>query len=233
MLAVLVPAFLSLANWQWQKAERKEQAQTLRDGRAVETPLTLPAEPIGDADALQYRRVRVAGIYLPDGQILIDNEVRKGVAGVSVLTPLVQEPGLVVLIDRGWIPLPRRDAMPNPEVPGGPKLIEGTAVLPPSRFFQLGDETAAAGNNALWQHPDLARYRALSGLRVQPVVIRLSPAGDDGFLREWPRVDERIERHRSYALQWVGFAIACVLIWSWGAFRPRSAERNDSRRDSV
>ena len=36
-----------------------------------------------------------------------------------------------------------------------------------------------------------------------------------GYVREWPRPDERAERHRSYALQWFGFAVASVAIWGY------------------
>jgi hypothetical protein len=32
-------------------------------------------------------------------------------------------------------------------------------------------------------------------------------------VRDWPRPDDRKERHLSYALQWYGFAASAVLIW--------------------
>ena len=39
------------------------------------------------------------------------------------------------------------------------------------------------------------------------------------YLREWPRPDERADRHRSYALQWFGFAIASLGIWVYFLWR--------------
>jgi surfeit locus 1 family protein len=49
---------------------------------------------------------------------------------------------------------------------------------------------------------------------VQPVVIQMDPdSAGGGFVREWPRPDERIERHLGYAWQWYGFAATLVAIW--------------------
>ena len=46
--------------------------------------------------------------------------------------------------------------------------------------------------------------------------MRVLPAG---FVRDWPRPDDRKERHLSYALQWYGFAASAVLIWLALAWR--------------
>jgi len=45
--------------------------------------------------------------------------------------------------------------------------------------------------------------------------VQLDPGAPGGYVREWPRPDERAERHRSYALQWFGFALASVAIWGY------------------
>jgi surfeit locus 1 family protein len=54
---------------------------------------------------------------------------------------------------------------------------------------------------------------------LQPVVVHLDPGAPGGYVREWPRPDERAERHRSYALQWFGFALASVAIWGYFLLR--------------
>lgn len=223
LLLVLVPSFLSLADWQWRKAERKSTAQALLDHHQAEAPLSLPSTPVTDPEALQFRHARVRGRYVAAGQILLDNQVRSGVAGVNVLTPLALEGGqIAVLVDRGWLPSPAdRRQMPHPAVPPEPVEVDGTLVLPPSKFFRLGAETAGPGGDAVWQHLDLPRYQELSGQKLQPLVLRLAPQAEHGYLREWPRPDDRHERHRSYALQWLGFAVAAVLIWAWNGLRRR------------
>ena len=69
------------------------------------------------------------------------------------------------------------------------------------------------------QNLDLARFARLAGYPVQPVVLQLAADAPAGFVRAWPRPDDRKERHLSYALQWYGFAASAVLIWLALAWR--------------
>lgn len=226
MLA-LVALFVSLGQWQWGKAERKAAAQALLDARAVEAPVSLPATRIEDADAFHYRRVSVRGHYRMDGQILLDNQVvdEQGErVGYRVLTPFVIDGGKTeVLVDRGWVAAPAdRRSLPdavNIAVPPAPTSLVGTAAVPSRKHFALAADTAPPGDNARWQFIDLERYAREAKVDLQPVVIRLDADQPDGYLRVWPRPDERHERHRSYALQWFGFAASTVGIWAWFAFR--------------
>lgn len=223
MLA-LVALFVSLGQWQWGKAERKEAAQALLDARAGEAPVSLPATRIGDAEAFHYRRVSVRGHFRAGGQILLDNQMMGEQAGYRVLTPFVIDGGNTeVLVDRGWVVAPA-DRRTLPEaldraVPPAPTSITGTAAVPSHKHFALAADTAAPGENARWQFLDLERYAREARVELQPLVIRLDADQPDGFLRVWPRPDERHERHLSYALQWFGFAASTVGIWAWFSFR--------------
>lgn len=79
----------------------------------------------------------------------------------------------------------------------------------------------------VWQNLNLARYAKAVTFPLQPLVIQLSPeSAAGGFAREWPRPDERIERHVGYALQWWGFAAVTVVIWLVVNFR-RQPVRHD------
>ena len=49
--------------------------------------------------------------------------------------------------------------------------------------------------------------------------MQLDPDAASGFVRDWPRPDERAERHRSYALQWFGFAASSLGIWAYFLIR--------------
>lgn len=228
LVLALIPGFVALGQWQLGKARAKEGAQARLDGQRREAPVALPATLVADAEPLHLRQVVVRGEYDVAGQILIDNRVRHERAGFHVLTPLRIDGGETrVLVNRGWVPAPPgAHAAPPVTVPAGPVLIEGTATIPSRKIFALAPETAAAGGNAIWQNLDLARYRTASAHPVQPLVILLDPASAaGGFDREWPRLDERHERHMSYALQWFGFAFASFAIWLWFALqRPQGAK---------
>lgn len=223
MLA-LVTLFVSLGQWQWGKAERKEAAQTLLDRRAGEAPVSLPTTRIEDAEAFHYRRVTVRGHYRADGQILLDNQMMGEQAGYRVLTPFVIDGGQIeIMVDRGWVAAPAdRRSLPeavNRAVLPAPTSITGTAAVPSRKHFALAADTAAPRGNARWQFLDLERYAREAKVDLQPIVIRLDADQPDGYLRVWPRPDERHERHLSYALQWFGFAASAVGIWAWFAFR--------------
>ncbi len=224
LVAVLVPLFVSLGQWQWHKAAVKEARQALLDARAAEAPVQLPGTPV-DAENMRFRRVVVRGTFETSKQILIDNRIHHEQAGYHVITPLRIEGSegneLRVLVNRGWIPAgPSRAVLPGIATPQGPVELLATAVVPGTRFFTLG--TAPAGNEwqVVWQNLDLARYRTQVGFPLQPIVLELDPASPAGFVREWPRPDERIERHIGYAWQWFGFAAATVLIWLFYLIRP-------------
>ena len=153
-------------------------------------------------------------------QFLVDNRIHREQPGYHVVTPLrIEGSEMRVLVNRGWVPaLARHSDVPAVATPGGTVELRGIAVVPGSRFFTLGNE-ADSGWQPVWQNLDLARFSRLAGYPVQPVVLQLAADAPAGFVRDWPRPDERKERHLSYALQWYGFAASAVLIWLALAWR--------------
>jgi len=215
--ALLVPLFISFGQWQWNKATVKGDLQALLDARSAAPAVLLPASPV-DAPALRYRKVIVRGRYEPAHQILIDNRIYHEQAGYHVVTPLrIEGSEMRVLVNRGWVPaLAEHSQSPHVATPDGPVEIAGMAIVPSSRFFTLGAAEPASPTEwpSVWQNLDLARYAKAVDFPVQPVVIQLAADSNaGGFAREWPRPDERLEKHVSYALQWWGFAATTVLIW--------------------
>jgi surfeit locus 1 family protein len=223
MLALMV-LFVNLGQWQWGKAERKAEAQALLEARASEPPLSLPAALVDDAQLYHYRKVEARGHYRAAGQILLDNQMMEERVGYRVLTPFVIEGGGVeVLVDRGWVAAPAdRARLPELGVPPASTFLVGVAALPADKHFALAADSAPPGGNARWQFLDPARYAQEAKVRLQPFVVRLDPGQPDGYLRVWPRPDARVERHRSYALQWFGFAASALGIWAWAGFRRKS-----------
>lgn len=218
LVAVLVGAFVSLGLWQWRKFEAKTALQAELDARSRSAVVDMPGEPVG-AESLRYRHVRLRGSFDPDRQILIDNRVHRERAGYHVVTPLrLAGSEMRVLVNRGWIPAGAdHGSVPAVATPAGAVELTGIAVVPGNRFFTLAPPASAW--QPVWQNLDLPAYSAAAPWPVQPVVVQLDAGSPHGFAREWPRPDERAEMHRSYALQWFGFALASVGIWLWFALR--------------
>ena len=60
LLAVLLPLFVSLGLWQWNKAERKTAIQAELDLRSQQPAIAMPGSGI-DVESLRHRRVRLQG----------------------------------------------------------------------------------------------------------------------------------------------------------------------------
>lgn len=202
---------LALGLWQTRRAGEKESLQVMLDARAAEPRMTLSPAPAGP-DAIAFRRVAARGEYVERFGILLDNKVHRGRVGYQVVTPLRIAGGdLHVLVNRGWIAAGRtRDDVPKVPVPPGPQTVEGIAIVPGARVYELGVDSP---RNAVWQHLLLDRYRAWSGLELQPFVIQQTNDAGDRLVREWDRPDSGADRHRSYSLQWFSLAILAVVLY--------------------
>ncbi len=233
--AVAVAIMVSLGNWQTRRAEEKLALQEKLDIRGRGVALQVPSRLI-DAKNVEFARVTVRGEFLRRRTILLDNQVRKGVVGYDVLTPLRIEGGeLCVLVNRGWIAAGlRRDVLPIIPTPAGTQSIEGIAVLPSHRYFELGadGETGRQSGGAMapvWQHLNLERYAEATGLAVQPFFIRQTSAGDDGLARVWDRLDRGVDINRGYAFQWYSFAALILVLYV--SLNLRIADTQPPRQD--
>lgn len=213
---LLLPALISLGQWQAHKAEKKQALQETYDQREQGLSLQIGDHPL-NPEAVRYSKVVARGRYEPAYQILLDNQVHDEMAGYHVLTPLHIEGGnRRVLVNRGWVPVGRdRNVLPETGAPQGVVEVSGYAVVPSGKFFELEKpKDLRSGWQTVWQNLDLKRYAAAVPFPLQPVVIRLDPASvAGGYVREWPRPDARIEVHRGYALQWYGMAVVLVVFY--------------------
>lgn len=222
--ALLVPLFLAAGQWQWNKAgakaELQRQFEALASGPAVQIPARL-----APAETLRYRPVVARGIYEPQRQILIDNRIHQQRAGFHVVTPLrIEGSDVRVLINRGWIPAPaERNRMPEVATPAGTVEVSGQAVVPTSRFFTLADDANDGSWQRVWQNLDMERYVRVAGFAVQPIVIQMAPDNaTGGFVRDWPRPDDRRLTNLGYAMQWWSFAATTVALWLYHGLRRKS-----------
>lgn len=213
LTAALVSLFVSLGLWQFGKWQAKTTLQADLDSRSQGALVAMPGEPV-DGEALRYRHFVLHGEYDASRQVLIDNRLYQERAGYHVLTPFkLAGSSMHVLINRGWVPAPAdHKLLPEVPVPAGTLDITGIAVIPASRFFTLAAQPAS-GWEPVWQNPDLERFRQVVSYPLQPVILQLDATAPGGFFRDWPRPDERADRHLSYALQWFGFAASSVGIW--------------------
>ena len=213
---------VSLGNWQMGRAEEKLARQAQFDARQAVT-LVLPGQPVG-AEQYEWARVSVRGEFVAQQTVLLDNKVAHGRAGYQVVTPLRLEGGkLSVLVNRGWIAAgPRREVLPDIKTPAGPQQLEGIAVAPTARFVELGKDAGKAEQGRVWQNLTIERFRAFSGLELQPLVMQQTSDTGDGLERAWEPPNLGADKHRSYALQWYSIAVLILVLYVALNFRKQS-----------
>lgn len=230
LLAVTVAAALLTARlglWQLDRAAQKEALQASIEARAGEPVLVGPAALAADAaaaDAQVHRRARVAGRWLPERTVHLDNRQMDGRPGFFVLTPLQLDDGSVLMVQRGWrmrdfVDRTRLAPLPTPE---GRVEIEGRLTRGPARLYEF--DGAASG--PIRQNLDLSEHARETGLPLRPVLLLQTSPADDGLRRDWPAPAVDVHKHYGYAFQWFALCALIIVLHVWfRIIRPRRQPR--------
>lgn len=221
----------SLGRWQLSRAAQKEALQQAMDRRMHEPPLEAGqflaglqalSGPLDDAqvDSLLHRQVRLAGHWVPDGTIYLDNRQMNGRQGFFVMTPLRlnDASGAVVMVQRGWVPRNFEDRTKIPQVRTAADEVRilGRVAARPARLYEFDTSGNDARASRIRQNLDLAAYGAETGLPILPLsVVQTAGDTDDGMLRDWPAVDAGVDKHYGYAFQWFGLCSLVAILYVW------------------
>lgn len=224
-MAALV-ILLGLGSWQVERlAWKTDLIKRVEAGLAAD-PVDLPAAIDHPAD-WDYVRVRVTGRFLHDRESYIGPRLNAGadgrqVQGVHVLTPLLRDDGAgTVLVDRGWVPMDRRDPATRPEGQvDGVVTIGAIARLPQDRAFMQPDNDPAR-RDFFWL--DMNALAAIAGAdRLAPLVLQADATPNAGGLPVGGRTIVALKNdHLSYALTWYGLALTLVGVFIAASFRRR------------
>jgi surfeit locus 1 family protein len=195
-------ALVALGTWQMQRGAWKLALIAQVEARVHAAPVAAPGPsewPRIDAAGAQYRRVRVAGEYLP-AQALVQASTERG-PGWWVLTPLRSDGGFAVLVNRGFVA--GRNA---PAPPAGKVAVTGLLRIsePGGGFLRANDPAADR-----WYSRDVAAIAAARHLGpIAPYFIDAdaasSPSGGPvGGLT----VIAFPNNHLVYALTWYMLAV--------------------------
>jgi surfeit locus 1 family protein len=202
--------------WQMSRAEEKERRQEKLDAMRREPAVILPADAVAEEDLL-YHPIRVAGSFVPQHTVFLDNRLRRGIPGFEIVTPMrIGSTERFVAVNRGWIAgTSRRDTLPQVKTPPGFLAVEGI-VVPAKRVYQL-ERSGSEGK--VWLAFSVDRMREQSGLDLQPILVQQESALDDGLERDWDRPDAGRDKHLAYAFQWFSMALAILVVYVVLGFR--------------
>ncbi len=233
-----VALFVSAGLWQSGRAIGKE-AQLAAAAAALEARRPTP---LAEARAAMPAWVELAGTFEQRPALRLDNQRRGARVGVQVYRAFRTDAGERLWVDVGWRPLPADRRVPDEAaLPQGPQRLAGLLVPPPSAGLALGPAVAPlpdGGGLALRLEPLVLREALGAGLDpasaaadgptaqafsilLDSAVLRLDPALPIGHERDLDLLANTLspDKHRGYALQWYGFAVALLILSLFLQFR--------------
>lgn len=228
MAVIFAVACVLLSRWQFGRNQETIAANALvnhnYNAAAVAPSALLPTSSAYVAK-YEWRTVALTGRYLPSKQLLVRDRVLGNNPGFEVLTPFRQTDGTIFMVDRGWVPIGRKQTAPDyvPPAPTGPAHV--TARIQQSETVLPG-RVAPAGQISEINLPTAARmlgltrvYTGAYGLLASesPKLASRPIAAAKPVLDSGPFL--------SYAFQWILFALAGFTGLGW-ALRQEYLARN-------
>jgi len=224
VLMLLALVFASLGLWQRHRAAEKAELE-----RQFLNASDMPLEEALRLD-LRFAHVSAKGRFDDKRHILLDNQIRRGQAGVHVFTPFYLADGRAILVNRGWLPLAAdRKTLPRVPTPAGPLLIHGRLNIAPEPGRRLGPADSLRRDDwpQLVTYLDIADISAVLGTVLDPHVVQLAASEPSGFSgRDWQPAYLTSKRHRAYAFQWFSLSAACLVIWIFTGYRRAAAAQD-------
>ena len=214
--------FVTLGTWQLSRGDVKSEIEHAINHQQEE--FSAIGLPLSDIENWRYKRIKVTGEFNVEKQFLLDNQVRNGMAGYSVLTPLyVKQFNVWLLVDRGWIAQGvTRNELPKVEFESHPITISGRIYVPYDETYSLGG--IADGEDSRWprriQFVNYSQMGTRLGETLQPFTLRLDAQEPNGYRRDWAENNLSSKKHYGYAFQWYAMAFAVVVLWWLYSIKP-------------
>lgn len=211
--------FISLGNWQLDRAEQKRALYADFENRQSGKTIKLDQDHINklEYEDIVWRHVTAAGEFQEQYQILLDNQVVNGEAGYYVYTPFqLENSEYAVLVNRGWLSTGNdRTASPGLVMTKGLVDIAGVIKVEPKTGVLLKEmppEQITKGVYRL-QQLKIDEVSALTKTKLLPYILRLEPGSNHGYLRQWQSPGSRESVNIGYAFQWFAFATTLLIIY--------------------
>jgi len=217
--------FVKLGFWQLSRSHEKQAILDEYASHETQAPLSLydvmHVYGSGTTD-LRYRRLEIKGFFDNAHPLLLDNQIRKGVAGYELLLPFKSElSDKYVLVDVGWLVMPQyRDQLPDVAAMVGSYHFVSMIDFPQTWSFLSTPEQDF--QPIRWpkriQKINIDHLKSMTSQDYFPFI--LVPSVDskvfDGLDALPP--DRHIiniipAKHLGYAVQWFAFAVTLFIIF--------------------
>lgn len=213
LLGIVVTAYLG--RWQLSRAAEKENLQNAVQAQS-KLPLLNNTTLLQTADLQQlwHRKALLSGRWMPGATVYLDNRQMQGKVGFFVFTPLyLQKEGLVVWVQRGWVPrnFVNRTDLPLVETPSNLVQVQGRIAPPPSKLYEPG----RAEEGVIRQNLEINALTLAPEQSISPLILQQHGAASEGLQREWPLFNAGVDKHYGYAAQWFGLSGLIAVLYAW------------------
>jgi cytochrome oxidase assembly protein ShyY1 len=221
----LIPAMIELGIWQLHRHESRvahnELIVSSLSARPVPFDRLSGGPGRGPAEDDQFRTATASGRYDTEHEVVVRQ--RTGAdeqsIGYFVVTPLIQDDGTAVLVNRGWIAadgdLTRFPEVPEP--PSGKVRVTGRAMLDETSGTSGIKDKSGLPPRQVMLIDSRRQAKALDRpvLRGYLQLTATSPRPRTGQPERIPEPDhDSIGPHMAYAVQWWLFAAAVPVGWA-------------------
>ena len=203
--------FFSLGLWQIDRGQAKTVLLDEFEKNSFKSPEYI------SKDSKKWDRVYVEGVWDGSNQLLIDNIIRKGIAGYKVLTPFrLKNTNEIILIDRGWIPRNRNmEVLPNIDLINSNERVSGI-LESPELGLTLSDELVTDAWPKVSQTKNLEVISKEYSDLIYPFILLADPTSRNSleYIKINPTNMTPI-KHYGYSAQWfLMFIVLCVMyVW--------------------
>jgi len=222
LMLLAISTFVALGIWQVERLYWKRDLIARVDQRIHAAPVPAPEGAAVNAAEDEYLRVTATGTFDNSKETLVYTSTELG-PGYWVMTPLQVADGNAILINRGFVPLEKRDAKTRAE-----GQLSGTATVtgllrptePKGSLLQSNDPATG-----WWYSRDVAAIAADKNIgKVEPYFIDAGDAPNPGGspVGGLTRVVFP-NSHLSYAITWFAMALMVTVLFA-------AAVRSELRR---
>lgn len=206
--------------WQWERRQdRVARNQLVLDNydappQTLKQALATPEFPT----AKTWQRVKVTGEYVAGGQLLVRSRPLNGRPGSYALTPFRTEHGVMLYINRGWLPIDE----PAPAAPTGQMTItphlrpaepQDGRTPPPGHIFRIIPQDLSPDLPAFEKNPTQGSVVSSAFGQLGTDEPITANAAKPNLLKRLPKPEISEGSHLSYTFQWFIFALGCFGAW--------------------
>ena len=207
--------FFSLGLWQIERGQAKTNLLDDFEKKILEKPSYI------NQKSQKWDRVYVEGKWDSSKQILIDNVIRRGIAGYKVLTPLrMKETDQLILVDRGWIKQNTfRDQLPDIKLIQIDEVVSGILEIPELGLV-LSNDLVSKEWPKVSQTKNLGVIKNEYDENIFPMILLADPTLKNSleYIKITPTNMTPI-KHYGYSAQWFLMFLVLCFMYVWYGYK--------------